>query len=78
MAFLRPLVLDYFAPRDGYVSGTYPRVFYYGFGWFLQYAAILIFAHHFFLFYIEVFRLSDFFLLSAGLSSAASLHCSWW
>jgi rod shape-determining protein MreD len=62
MAFFRPLVLDYFAPRDGYVPGTYPRIFYYGFGWFFQYAAILIFAHHFFLFYMEVFRLSDFFL----------------
>jgi rod shape-determining protein MreD len=60
MAFLRPVVLDYFAPRDGYIPGTYPRVFYYGLGWFLQYAAILVFAHHFFLFYMEVFRLSDF------------------
>lgn len=62
MAFLRPVVLDYFAPRDGYVPGTYPRVYYYGLGWFFQYAAILIFAHHFFLFYMEVFRLSDFLL----------------
>lgn len=62
MAFLRPLVLDYFAPRDGYVPGTYPRIYYYGLGWFFQYAAILIFAHHFFLFYLEVFRLNDFFL----------------
>ncbi len=62
MAFLRPLVLDYFAPRDGYVPGTFPRIFHYGFGWFFQYSAILILAHHFFLFYIEVFRISDFFL----------------
>ena len=62
MAFLRPVVLDYFAPRDGYVPGTFPRIYYYGIGWFFQYAAILIFAHHFFLFYIEVFRLSDFFI----------------
>jgi rod shape-determining protein MreD len=62
MAFLRPFVLGSFAPRDGYETGTYPRVFYYGFGWFLQYSAILILSHHFFLFYMEVFRLSDFFL----------------
>ena len=62
MAFLRPLVLDYFAPRDGYESGTFPRVYYYGFVWFFQYSSILILAHHFFLFYIEVFRLDDFFL----------------
>jgi len=62
MAFLRPLVLDYFAPRDGYQTGTFPRIYYYGFGWFFQYSAILILAHHLFLFYIEVFRLSDFLL----------------
>ncbi len=62
MAFLRPMILDYFAPRDGYVPGTFPRVFYYGFGWFFQYAAILVLAHHFFLFYLEIFRLSDFFI----------------
>lgn len=62
MAFLRPLVLDYFAPRDGYVPGTFPRIYYYGFGWFFQYSAILILGHHFFLFYLEVFQLSDFML----------------
>ena len=59
-AFLRPLVLDYFSPRDGYVSGSFPRIYYYGLGWFLQYSAIIILAHHFFLFYIEVFRITDF------------------
>ncbi len=62
MAFLRPSVLSFFSPRDGYVPGTFPRVYYYGPGWFFQYSAILILAHHFFLFYIEVFRLSDFLL----------------
>jgi rod shape-determining protein MreD len=62
MAFLRPFILDYFAPRDGYEQGTFPRVYYYGFAWFLKYSAILVFAHHIFLFYIEVFRFTDFFL----------------
>ncbi|MFP4367054.1 MAG: rod shape-determining protein MreD [Bacteroidales bacterium] len=62
MAFLRPLVLNSFAPRDGYVPGTFPRIYYYGFGWFFQYSAILILGHHFFLFYMEVFQLSDFLL----------------
>ncbi len=62
MAFVRPLVLDYFAPRDGYVPATLPRIYYYGFGWFFQYSVILIFSHHFFLFYIEVFRFSDFLI----------------
>jgi len=62
MAFLRPFVLEYLSPRDGYEPGTFPRVHYYGFLWFLKYAAILILAHHIFLFYIEVFRFTDFFL----------------
>lgn len=62
MAFLRPLVLNSFAPRDGYVPGTFPRIYYYGFGWFFQYSAILILGHHIFLFYMEVFQLSDFLL----------------
>ncbi len=61
MAFLRPYILQIFSPRDGYESGTYPRIHYYGFSWFLKYAAILIFAHHLVLFYLEIFRFTDFF-----------------
>jgi hypothetical protein len=61
MAFLRPYILEMSAPRDGYEAGTYPRVYYYGFQWFLRYTVILVLAHHFILFYIEVFRVSEFF-----------------
>jgi hypothetical protein len=61
MAFLRPSVLKTFAPRDGYESGTYPRIYYYGLSWFAQYAIILVLVHHVVLFYTEMFRLSDFF-----------------
>jgi len=75
MAFLRPYVLRVISPRDGYETGTYPRVFYYGITWFLNYAIILVFAHHLFLFYLEVFRLSEFFrtLLRVILSSSFSI-----
>lgn len=75
MAFLRPFILQVFSPRDGYEAGTYPRVHYYGFNWFLKYAAILILAHHLVLFYMEIFRFSDFFstLLRVLLSSIFSL-----
>ena len=62
MAFFRPYVLDYFAPRDGYEPGAFPRVYYFGFVWFLKYTALLVLAHHVFLFYLEVFRFSDFFI----------------
>jgi rod shape-determining protein MreD len=71
MAFLRPYVLKVISPRDGYESETLPQLKYYGSAWFIRYSSILIFAHHLFLFYIEVFRLSEFFatLLRAILSS---------
>ncbi|MBN1598891.1 MAG: rod shape-determining protein MreD [Bacteroidales bacterium] len=61
MAFLRPFVLSVFSPRDGYETGTFPRVSYYGLQWFFKYAAVLIIAHHLVLFYTEIFRLHDFF-----------------
>ncbi len=61
MAFLRPLTLKIIAPREDYETSTYPRVFYYGFVWFLKYSLILVFAHHLFLFYFEVFSFSGFF-----------------
>ncbi len=62
MAFLRPYVLSLIAPRDGYEPGSFPRIYYYGFTWFLKYTFILVFAHHFFLFFIEIFRFSEFFI----------------
>ncbi len=61
MAFLRPYVLEVISPRDGYESETLPQLRYYGPSWYIKYSAILIFAHHFILFYIEVFRFSNFF-----------------
>jgi hypothetical protein len=61
MAFLRPSVLKAFSPRDGYELGTLPRIHFYGFAWFLKYALVLILVHHFVLFYVEMFRFTDFF-----------------
>jgi rod shape-determining protein MreD len=75
MAFIRPYVLSNFAPRDGYESGSFPRIFYYGLPWFIKYSTILVLAHHLVLFYLEMFSMSDFFttflrvLLSAFFSS---------
>ena len=74
MAFLRPVSLKIFSPRDGYETGTYPRIYYYGLKWFLKYSLSLVAIHHFLLFFIEVFRLDEFHhillrvLLSAILS----------
>jgi len=62
MAFARPGILQFNAPRDGYEAGTQPRIFYYGFEWFLRYAVVLIFIHHLFFFYVEAFNFHDFFI----------------
>jgi hypothetical protein len=61
MAFLRPQVLKAFSPRDGYETGMLPRISFFGLTWFLKYSLILILAHHFVLFYLEMFTISDFF-----------------
>ena len=70
-AFARPYLLELLAPRDGYDPETYPRVHYYGFLWFLKYAALIVVIHHLALFYLEVFQLKHFFstLLRVILSS---------
>ena len=75
MAWLRPNILRAIAPRDGYETGTFPRIFYYGFEWFLKYTMILVLAHHFILFYVEVFRFTEFFstLLRVLMSTAFSV-----
>ena len=75
MAFSRPYILSLISPREGYESGSYPRLYYYGLEWFLKYSVILICIHHFFLFYVEIFRISDFFatFLRATLSSVFSI-----
>jgi hypothetical protein len=75
ISFIRPFVLSYFAPRDGYQPGSYPRVFYYGLTWFIKYTLIMVLTHHLLLFYIEMFRLQDFFatFLRVILSSLLTL-----
>jgi len=83
MAFARPYILSVISPRDGYGPGTKQTVFYYGFIWYLKYAAILVLIHHFSLFYIEVFRISDFFqtfsrvILSSIFSVAMLIICQY-
>lgn len=75
MAFSRPLVLTMYSPREGYQTGTLPRMEQFGVEWFLKYTVTLVFLHHFTLFYLEVFTFHHFFstffraLFSSGLTS---------
>lgn len=71
LAYLRPLVLKGIAPRDGYEFGMRPTVSDMGPAWYLKYAIVLIFIHHLWLFFLEVYTFSGFFntLLRAVLST---------
>jgi rod shape-determining protein MreD len=77
--FVRPYVLQIISPRDGYEPGSEPSMIIYGFRWFLIYTLILVLIHHTALFYLEVFRFTDFFrtllrvLLSTLFSAAIIL-----
>jgi len=73
--FVRPYVLRITSPRDGYEPAVNPSMMIYGARWFLVYASIIVIIHHLALFYLEVFRFTDFFrtLLRVILSSIFSV-----
>ncbi|MDQ1332549.1 MAG: hypothetical protein QG576_584, partial [Bacteroidota bacterium] len=73
--FVRPYILRIIAPRDGYENGVNPSMFAYGLRWFLIYTFAIVVVHHTALFYLEVFRFTDFFrtLLRVFLSSLFSI-----
>lgn len=73
--FVRPFILRVISPRDGYEGGADPSMSVYGVRWFLIYASLIILIHHTALFYLEVFRFTDFFrtLLRVLLSSLFSV-----
>ncbi len=59
--FVRPYILRLISPRDGYQPGVNPSMVIYGFRCFLLYAGLIVLIHHTMLFYLEVFRFTDFF-----------------
>lgn len=73
--FVRPYILRVVSPRDGYESGSDPSMMIYGFTWFLTYTLLIVLIHHTALFYLEVFRFTDFFrtMLRVLLSSLFSI-----
>ena len=72
LAFLRPGVIRLVGRKDDLEPMQYPNIRDSGTGWFLAYTIILVFMHHLFLFYLEVFRFREFFatLVKVILSSA--------
>lgn len=60
MAFVRPYLLKYISPRDGYELGSKPRLSEFGFSWYLRYSTLLVAVHHVVLFYLEAFTFDNF------------------
>lgn len=60
MAWLRPVVVRSISIRDEDKS-DYPGLLQTKLGWFLPYVSIMVFLHHFVLFYIEAFTFKGFF-----------------
>jgi rod shape-determining protein MreD len=73
--FVRPYILRVISPRDGYDPGSSPSIVTYGIRWFLTYTLLMVLIHHTALFYVEVFRFTDFFrtMLRVLLSSFFSI-----
>jgi len=75
MAFARPFVMMAISSGPESLLGDTPSIRNQGVKWFLYYSVILIFIHHFSLFYLEIFRFEEFFftLVRVLLSSAFTL-----
>ncbi|MEI7725447.1 MAG: rod shape-determining protein MreD [Bacteroidota bacterium] len=75
MAFARPLVISAISSGPESLLGDTPSLRNQGLKWFLYYSVILIFIHHFTLFFLEIFRFSEFMatLIRVLLSSAFTL-----
>jgi len=71
IGFLRPIIIRFTAPREGYEFGVRPSIQDMGWVWFITYAGTLTLLHHLFLFFVEAFTISQFwFSLSKALVSS--------
>jgi hypothetical protein len=61
MAFARPFVISRISSGPESLIGDTPSLRNQGMSWFLYYSIALVVIHHFSLFYLEVFRFSEFF-----------------
>ena len=75
MAFVRPFVISAISTGTEFMVGHSPSLKNQGMKWFAYYSIILVLVHHFALFYLEIFRFTEFFqtLLRVLLSSIFTL-----
>lgn len=65
IGYMRPTLLKYIKPRDGYDSSLLPSLHDMGLAWFIGYSALFLFIHHLWFFSFEVLRLDLFMLVIA-------------
>jgi hypothetical protein len=75
MAFCRPGVIRLIGLKEDLEPGTEPNAKNFGFTWFFTYISMMIFLHHAFLFFLEIFRFNEMgtTLLRILLSTLASI-----
>jgi len=75
LAFIRPFVIEAISTGTEFMIGHSPSLRNQGVKWFTYYAIILVLVHHFTLFFLEIFRFTEFFqtLLRVILSSIFTL-----
>jgi rod shape-determining protein MreD len=59
LAFVRVMFINLTVQKDGFDNDPEPTLSVMGFRWFFTYVLVLTLIHHFFLFNLEVFRLSE-------------------
>lgn len=59
LAYLRPIILKAFAPRDGYEADSELNVQTMGYRWFVQTFGLLLLIHHFWFFLLELLRFDE-------------------
>ena len=62
MGAFRPLIIRSISTGTEYLLGTNPSLKNQGLKWFFNYSFLLVLIHHTMLFFLEVFRLSEFFM----------------
>lgn len=83
LAYLRPFIIRFIAPSGGYEAEMKPTIESLGLQWFLSYTLLAAFLHHLLLFYIEVFRFSEFWdtllrvIVNTIITSAIIIICQY-
>jgi rod shape-determining protein MreD len=75
LAFARPGIIRMISGRSDFDPGTIPMVSNMGIQWILLYTVLLVLLHHSLLFFLEIFRFSEFWItlgrigLSGGITT---------